>query len=94
MTFPLPNADGDPGETEYCHGAGLMPSARQRATRNANFALVYPPGDAEGPWEPTPYERGKAIQRTDSALAGSTVEEGAAAFSNNNITGTQWVVEK
>lgn len=93
MTFPLPDPDGEPGESEFCHGKGLRPSARQRGQRNANFELAYPTADIEGPWEPDVYERGKAVQRSDPALAGSVADLAAPAFSDNNTTGTQWVRE-
>ena len=92
MTFPLSGAD--PGETEYSHGRGMGASARQRAQRVRNLATAYPTGDADGPFEMTVYEHGKAVQRTDPADPKAVADLFAEPNTVNNRTQTKWTREK
>jgi len=76
----------EPGESEFSHGKGLMASGPQRGQ-------YVDPIDADGPWQPSVYEQAKAIQRTDSAYAGSTAKYDAAPGTIDNTTETNWVRE-
>lgn len=88
MTFPL--SEADPGETEFSHGRGLTASARQRLTRNEAMNLAYPTADPDGPFDYTPYERGKAVQRTDPADPGAVANLFADPETIDNTTQTPW----
>lgn len=85
MTAPL-NPNIEPGETEYSHGKGLMASAGQRAQYSD-------PIDPAGPWEPSVYEQGKAIQRTNPADPTAVADYGAAPGTASNYTEQEWVRE-
>lgn len=92
MTFPLSGAD--PGETEFGHGRGIMPSNAQRSRQNPNVELAWPyDKEPQGPWAEKPHLQAAAIRRTDSADPNSTADYAAAPNSVNNTTQTQWVKE-
>ncbi len=93
MGFPL--STSDPGETEFGHGRGLRASPTQNAQRSDAMEPAWPfDKEPEGPWALSPYDQGKAVQRTDSADPGAVADMTAAPFTVNNITGTQWVREQ
>jgi hypothetical protein len=75
----------EPGESEFSHGKGLMASAAQRGQYTD-------PIDPLGPWEPSVYEQGKAIQRTDPAYNSNAAYD-AAPGTVDNTTETNWVRE-
>lgn len=92
MSFPL--STSDPGETEYHHGKGLRASGAQNTQRSNALEPAWPyDKEPEGPWGLSPYDQGKAVQRTDPADPGAVADMAAPAFSANNRTGTQWVRE-
>lgn len=76
----------EPGESEFSHGRGLQPPAREGALRLANTGVEE--------WTPTVYEEGKAIQRTDSADPEATADYTAAPNTPANQTEHQWVREQ
>lgn len=80
------NPNQEPGESEYSHGKGLMASDAQRAQ-------YHDPIDPEGPWEPSVYEQGKAIQRTNPADPDAIADYGAAPGTASNWTEQEWVRE-
>lgn len=93
MSFPL--STSDPGETEFSHGRGLRASPTQNTQRSDALEPAWPyDKEPEGPWGLSPYDQGKAVQRTDSADPGAVADMTAEAFTVNNTTGTKWVREK
>lgn len=92
MTFPLSGAD--PGETEFGHGKGLLPSARQIEQRNENSEQVWPYDKApDGPFGRSVNDIAAAIRRTDPADPNAVADYAAAPNTINNKTQTQWVRE-
>lgn len=92
MTFPLSGAD--PGETEFTHGRGLMPSNRQREQSSPNFELAWPYDKApDGPFGERPHDIARAARRTDPTDPNAVADYGAAPNTANNTTQTQWVRE-
>lgn len=80
------NPNLEPGESEYSHGKGLRPSATQTG-------VYHDPIDPEGPWEPSVYDQGKAIQRTNPADPGAVADPAAAPGTPSNWTEQEWVRE-